>query len=74
MTSLTVMPMAASVAPTPSLARTENAYTPGPCASVGVHENTPVDGLMPAPEGALTSENVTVCAGTSLSVAEAVNE
>jgi hypothetical protein len=46
---------------------------PGPCASVGVQANAPVLALMLAPLGAPTSENVSGCAGTSLSVAVAVN-
>jgi hypothetical protein len=36
---------------------------PGPCASVGVHENAPVVPSIVAPAGAPTSENVSVCAG-----------
>jgi hypothetical protein len=58
---------------TPSLTFTLNGYKPGPCASVGVQLNTPVLPPMVAPVGAPVSENVSACAGVSLSVAVAVN-
>src|SRR5437867_7758892 len=54
-TSVTPSEMAASVFATPSLTRTVNGYVPGPCASVGVQENTPLVPPIIAPEGALTS-------------------
>src|SRR5207244_9658060 len=72
-TSVTVSEIDASVFATPSLTRTVNGYVPGPCASVGVQENTPVVPPIVAPEGAPTSEKVSVCAGWSVSVALAVN-
>src|SRR6185369_10023564 len=72
-TSVTVSVIAASAFVTPSLTRTVNGYVPGPCASVGVQVNTPVVPSIAAPGGADTSENVSVCAGTSVSVAVAVN-
>src|SRR5689334_23673959 len=72
-TSVTACVIEASVLTPPSLTRTENGYVPGPCASVGVHENAPVPGSIVAPAGAPTSENVSVSAGRSGSVAEAVN-
>src|SRR5258705_10234097 len=72
-TSVTPSEMAASVFATPSLTRTVNGYVPGPCASVGVQEKAPLVAPIVAQEGALTSENVSVCAGWSLSVALAVN-
>jgi hypothetical protein len=50
-----------------------NGYVPGPCASVGIQVNTPVVPSMDAPAGASTSENVSVFAGRSASVAVAVN-
>src|SRR5437867_1236865 len=43
-----------------------------PCAPVGVQLNTPVEGLMLAPAGAPSSENVSVLGGMSESVAAAV--
>src|SRR5436190_16173180 len=72
-TSVTVIEIGASVFATPSVARTENAYVPGPWASVGVHENAPVFASMLAPVGAPTSEKLRLWAGMSLSVAVAVN-
>ena len=42
----TVKLIAASVLVTPSLTRTVNGYTPGPCVSLGVHVNTPVAASM----------------------------
>src|SRR6185436_15019006 len=48
----------ASVFATPSLTRTWNGYTPGPCASVGVQLKTPVEPSILAPAGASTRENV----------------
>src|SRR5262245_26614297 len=71
--SVTVSVMAASVAATPSLTRTVNGWLPGPCDSLGVQVNTPVEPSMLAPAGASTSENVSVCAGRSASLADAVN-
>src|SRR6266516_5911910 len=71
--SVTVRVIAASVLATPSETRTVNGYEAGPCASVGVHENTPLVAPMLAPAGPLTSENVSVCTGRSESVAVAVN-
>jgi hypothetical protein len=65
--------MAASALAVPSLTRTANGWLPGPCASVGVQVNTPVEPSMEAPAGAPTSENVSVFAGRSVSVAVAVN-
>ena len=41
----------------------------GPCASVGVHVNTPLTGLILAPGGGLIRLNVSVLFGTSASVA-----
>src|SRR6185369_261783 len=70
--SVTVRLIEASEFAVPSLTRTVNGYVPGPCASVGVHENAPVLELMDAPVGAAISENVSVCAGRSASVALAV--
>src|SRR5262245_8679011 len=63
----------AAVSVVPSLPRTETAYgpAPGPCASLGVHVNTPLEAPMLAPAGAPTNENDSVCAGTSASVAVA---
>jgi hypothetical protein len=62
-----------SVFATPSLTRTVNAYVPGPCAALGVQVNTPLSGSMAAPAGPVCRENVSVCAGKSLSVALASN-
>src|SRR6185369_14051123 len=72
-TSVTLIEMAASVFVTPSVTRTLNGYVPGPCASVGVQVNTPLDSPMLAPAGPLSSEKLSDCAGRSLSVAVAVN-
>src|SRR5262245_24713255 len=72
-TSCTVRVIAASVFATASETRTVNEYTPGPCTSLGVQLNTPLEEPMLAPSGAPTSENVSVCPGTSASVALAVN-
>src|SRR5215204_3627393 len=73
LTSLTVKLIGASVLMTPSKTRTVKLYAePLPCASEGVHENCPVEELMPAPAGAPTSENVKVCTGMSVSLAPAV--
>src|SRR5262245_9666997 len=57
----------------PSETWTLNEYTPSVMSSGGVHVNTPVDALMAAPAGAPSSENVSVLAGMSGSVAVAVN-
>src|SRR6185503_3904368 len=56
--SVTVMLMGDDVLVIPSLTLTLNGYEPGPCASVGVHENAPVFASMLAPVGAPTSANV----------------
>ena len=57
-----------------SVARIVIGNAPGPCASVGVQENAPVEALIVAPAGApASSEKVSVFAGTSASVAVAVN-
>src|SRR5206468_7849692 len=48
-------------------------YSPGPCGSVGVHENTPLLESIAAPVGAPTRRNLRGWAGTSLSLADAVN-
>src|SRR5262245_12170325 len=58
---------------TPSETWTVNEYEPKVMSSGGVHVNTPVDGSMAAPAGAPSSENVSVWAGRSGSVAVAVN-
>src|SRR6059036_1736570 len=50
--SVTLSEMAASVFATPSLTRTVNGYVPGPCASVGVQEITPLVPSIVAPAGA----------------------
>src|SRR6185436_5540269 len=71
--SMTVIEIGADELVTPSLTLTLNGYEPGPCASVGVQLNTPVEPSMVAPAGAPTNENVSVCAGRSASVAVAVN-
>jgi hypothetical protein len=71
--SVTVSVIGAPAFAVPSLTRTVNGYSPGPCASAGVQLNTPVVPSMAAPAGASTSENTSACAGTSLSVAVAVN-
>src|SRR2546429_596907 len=56
-----------------SVARIVTGKDPGPCASVGVQEKAPVDAPIVAPAGApASSEKVSVFAGTSESVAEAV--
>src|SRR5262245_61705816 len=73
LTSVTVSVPEASAFVTPSLTGTATGYAPGPCASVGVQVNTPLEPSMPAPDGPLTSENVSVWAGRSASVAVAVN-
>src|SRR5262245_3286252 len=73
LTSVTVSVPEASAFVTPSLTRTVNGYAPGPCASVGVQVNTPLEPSMPAPDGPLTSENVSVWAGRSASVAVEVS-
>src|SRR4051812_33807234 len=52
-----------------SLTCTVNVYEPGPCASVGVQENAPVDALIAAPDGAPIKLNVSVLAGSSGSAA-----
>jgi hypothetical protein len=72
-TSVTSSVIGASVVVNPSLTRTANGYVPGPCASLGVQEKAPVEASMLAPAGAPTSENVSAWAGTSPSVALAVN-
>src|ERR1044072_8401260 len=56
-----------------SVTLTVNVYSPGPCASAGVQVKTPVLTSMLAPVGGVTSENASVCAGRSASVAVAVN-
>src|SRR5678809_485781 len=61
-TSVTWSVIAASVLATPSLTRTVNRQSPGPCASVGVQVNAPVEELMLASVGAPTSENVSAWA------------
>src|SRR6266513_3070582 len=71
--SVTVSVIAASVFVTPSLTRTLNGNVPGPWASVGVQVNTPLVAPMLAPAGPLGSEKLSVCVGTSESVAVAVN-
>src|SRR6185503_7826277 len=71
--SVTVMLIGDDVLVTPSLTLTLNGYEPGPCASVGVQLNTPVEPSMLAPVGAPVSENDRVCAGRSASVDVAVN-
>src|SRR6185436_14652418 len=55
-----------------SVARTVMNTVAGACASVGVHVKTPETGLIVAPDGAFSSENVSDCVGISESVAEAV--
>src|SRR5580765_3488739 len=56
-----------------SVTRTVMLLTPGPCASVGVHVNTPLVGLMLALGGAPGSRlNVSVLPGTSGSFATLV--
>ncbi len=72
-TSVTVSAIGALLVSEPSLTCTLNEKLPGPCVSVGVQVNAPVVAPMLAPVGAPTSENVSVWAGTSLSVAVAVN-
>src|SRR5437762_3025374 len=72
-TSVTSSVMEASAFAAPSLTRTLHGSLPVSCASVGVHENTPVVPSMVAPVGAPTSENVSVCGGRSASLAVAVN-
>ncbi len=53
-----------------SVTRTGMVTVAGPCASVGVHVNTPVAGLMLAPDGAPASRlKASVFAGASASVA-----
>ena len=73
LTSLTVTVISSSSLREPSLATTLSVKLPGPCASVGVHVNTPVVALMLAPVGASTRLYVSVFAGRSASVADAVN-
>src|SRR5690349_12734355 len=70
----TVSVTAASVSAVPSETRTVSGYLPGPWASVGVQLNAPLVASIDAPGGGVpASENVNVCAGTSGSVAVAVN-
>src|SRR5437899_1271467 len=58
-----------------SVTRTVITLVLGPCASDGVHENRPLLALIEAPLGAPGSRlNMSVCAGTSESVAEALND
>src|SRR5262245_5338942 len=71
--SRTVIVIGADVVTTPSLAPTENVYTPGPWASVGVQVKTPLDAPDAAPDGAPESENARIWDGTSSSLAVAVN-
>ncbi len=54
-----------------SVTTTSKAYSPGPCASDGVHENTP-PGVIDAPDGAPTSENTRPATAESGSRAVAV--
>src|SRR5437899_8032697 len=57
-----------------SVTRTVMEFVLGPCASVGVHVKTPVDGLMAAPGGTPASKlKVRDCVGISGSEADAVN-
>ncbi len=55
-----------------SVARIVMGNVPGPCASVGVQEKAPVEGLIVAPAGAPSSDQVRVLAGASASVAATV--
>src|SRR5205823_5317896 len=55
-----------------SVTLTVRLFVPGPCASVGVHENTPLAGSMVAPGGGPTRLKVSVLAGRSGSLAVAV--
>src|SRR5688572_348753 len=57
-----------------SVTTTSKVYEPGPWASVGVHEKTPDTGSIAAPTGAPSNENTNAFAGTSESVADAVND
>src|SRR5689334_16487217 len=64
-TSATLMVMLLVSESVPSLTTTLNVYEPGPCDSPGVQVNTPVVGLMLAPDGWPLKLNVRVCVGTS---------
>jgi hypothetical protein len=57
---------------TPSLTDTVTTLVLGPCASVGVHANTPPE-VTVIPLGPSTNAYVNACAGTSPSVALKVN-
>src|SRR5262245_57036505 len=73
LTSVTVSVIAASVLVTPSLTRTVKGEARRAGDSRGVQLNTPELPSIEAPVGPLTSENVSVWAGRSASVAVAVN-
>src|SRR5262249_59118340 len=62
-----------SVLVTPSLTRTAKLYASPPWSLAGVHEKTPVDGLILAPAGPPTREKVSVWAGRSAAEASASN-
>src|SRR5262249_58196297 len=68
-----VRAMGGSVSAAPSISRTEKLYVPGPWSSPGVQPNAPVDASIDAPVGPPTRLNVSDWAGTSGSVAVAVN-
>src|SRR5688572_2063188 len=70
---ITVTVICSSAFDTPSDRRTVSSYVPAPCVAVGVQLNSPVLPLIVAPAGAFGRENVRTFAGSSASVAVAVN-
>jgi hypothetical protein len=72
LTSLTVTVIDVPTSATLSVTITVKVYVLPPWLSDGTQVNTPVEGSIVAPWGALLSEKVSVCGGTSGSVAPAV--
>src|SRR5687768_13206727 len=57
-----------------SVTTTSNVYEPGLCSSLGVQEKAPDAGSITAPAGAPSNKNTNPFAGTSTSVAVAMND
>jgi hypothetical protein len=73
LTVIVIVSRSSSVPGPLSLTTTSKVYTPGPWLSEGVHVNTPDVDPIAAPPGTDPSRlNVNVCAGKSVSVADAV--